>query len=80
MTVKKERAAINRLAKYLHTLGAIDATEILMIEGSRGGAHPRRRDALDALTWKRVRDVARARLHQGPRGRTSPRPPIATWR
>ena len=38
-TVKKERAALNRLAKYLHTLGAIDATEILMIEGSQS-AHP----------------------------------------
>ena len=70
-TVKKERAAINRLAKYLHTLGAIDATEILMIEGSRAAAQPRRRDALDAATWKRVKDGARARLHQGPRGRTS---------
>jgi site-specific recombinase XerD len=70
-TVKKERAAINRLARYLHTLGVIDATEILMIEGSRAGAQPRRRDALDALAWKRVKDVARARLHQGPRGRTS---------
>ena len=70
-TVKKERAAINRLAKYLHTLGAIDATEILMIEGSRAAGQPRRRDALDAATWKRVKDGARARLHQGPRGRTS---------
>jgi site-specific recombinase XerD len=70
-TVKKERAALNRLARYLHTLGAIDATEILMIEGSRGGAQPRRHDALDAATWKRVKDAARARLHQGPRGRTS---------
>jgi integrase len=70
-TVKKERAALNRLARYLHTLGAIDATEILMIEGSRGGVQPRRRDALDALAWRRVKDVARARLHQGPRGRTS---------
>ena len=71
VTVKKERAAINRLARYLHTLGAIDATEIVMIEGSRAGAQPRRRDALDAVTWKRVKDVARARLHQGPRGRTT---------
>ena len=70
-TVKKERAAITRLAKYLHTLGAIDATEILMIEGSRAAAQPRHRDALDAATWKRVKDAARARLHQGPRGRTS---------
>lgn len=70
-TVKKERAAINRLAKYLHTVGVIDATEILMIEGSRGAALSGRRDALDAATWKRVKDAARARLHQGPRGRTS---------
>lgn len=70
-TVKKERAAINRLARYLHTLGAIDATEILMIEGSRPGVAPGRREALDTLTWKRVKDAARARLHQGPSGRTS---------
>jgi hypothetical protein len=55
----------------LHTLGAIDATEILMIEGTRGAAQPRRRDALDAATWKRVKDAARARLYQSPRGRTS---------
>jgi hypothetical protein len=34
-TVRKERAALNRLARYLHALGAIDATEILMIEGTR---------------------------------------------
>ena len=27
-TIKKERAALNRLAKYLHTLGAINATAI----------------------------------------------------
>lgn len=29
---RKERAALNRLARYLHELGAIDATEILMVE------------------------------------------------
>lgn len=29
-TAKKDRAAINRFAKYLHTLRQIDATEILM--------------------------------------------------
>jgi integrase len=70
-TVKKERAAINRLAKYPHTVDAIDATEILMTEGSRAGALPRRRDAFGVVTWKRVKDLARARRHQGPRGRTS---------
>jgi hypothetical protein len=42
-TVKKERAALNRLAKYLHTLGVIDATEILLIEGSRGAGAERKR-------------------------------------
>ena len=42
-----------------------------MIEGTRGAAQPRRRDALDAATWKRVKDAARARLYQSPRGRTS---------
>lgn len=70
-TAKKEHAAINRLANYLHTLGGIDATEILMIAGSRAAARPRRRDPLDAATWKRVKDNVRARLHQGPQGRTS---------
>ena len=71
-TVKKERAALNRLAKYFHQLGAIDATEILMIEGNRGASANRSRDALDAATWKRVKAQARARLAQGPDGRTSP--------
>ena len=85
-TVKKERAVINRLAKYLHTLGAIDATEILMIEGSRAAAQPRRRDALDAATWNRVKDAARARLHQGPRahldsrGASRPRADPRAWK
>ena len=70
-TVKKERAALNRLTRYLHSLGAIDATEILMIEGSRGAGPSPTRDALDQATWDRVKNVARARLVQGPRGRTS---------
>lgn len=76
-TVKKERAAINRLARYMHTKGWIDATEILMIEGTRNGPQPRYREALDEITWRRVKDVARARLHQPPRGRTST---SAAWR
>jgi len=54
-TVKKERSAINRLARYLHTLGAIDATEILMIEGSRADARPRSREALSRERWEQVR-------------------------
>ncbi len=76
-TVKKERAAINRLARYMHTKGWIDATEILMIEGTRNGPQPRYREALDEITWRRVKDVARGRLHQSPRGRTST---SAAWR
>ena len=69
-TVKKERTAINRLAKYLHTLGAIDATQILMIEGSRAAAQPRRPTRWMSPLGNASR-TARARLHQGPRGRTS---------
>ena len=53
------------------SLGATDATEILMIEGSRGAGPSPTRDALDQAMWERVKHVARARLHQGPRGRTS---------
>jgi integrase len=71
-TVRKERAALNRLARYLHALGAIDATEILMIEGTRDTGPAPTRDALDRTTWEHVKHVARARHEQGPRGRTSP--------
>ena len=31
-TVKKERAALRKLARYLHQLGLVDATVILMVE------------------------------------------------
>jgi integrase len=71
-TLKKERAALNRLARYLHTLGAIDATELLMVEvGSEQDAEVRRRDALDEATWQRVKAAARQRLAPGPRSRSS---------
>ncbi len=70
-TVKKERSAINRLARYLHTLGAIDATEILMIEGSRSNGRPRRREALTSERWEQVKDAARARTTADPRRRSS---------
>ncbi len=43
-----------------------------MIERNRGASTNRSRDALDAATWKRVKAQARARLAQGPDGRTSP--------
>jgi site-specific recombinase XerD len=70
-TVKKERAALNRLARYLHTLGAIDATEILMVEtaGARDGTPTR--DALDAATYERVKTLARARLVRSARMRSA---------
>jgi hypothetical protein len=79
-TVKKERAAINRLTKYLHTVGAIDATEILMIEGSRGGAQPggerrwTRPPGAASRTWA-APGCTRARA-----GALLPRPLIAIWR
>lgn len=78
-TVKKERTAINRLAKYLHTLGAIDATQILMIEGSRAAAQPRRRRAgcrhLETRQGRRARGYIKAR-EDAPRELLR----IATWR
>jgi site-specific recombinase XerD len=70
-TIKKERAALNRFAKYLHTLGAIDATAILLVEGSALHERERTRDALDAATWLRVKALARARLSAAPRARAT---------
>lgn len=70
-TVKKERAALNRLARYLHTLGAIDATEILMVETAGLKDSATARDALDADTYARVRALARARLIRSARTRTA---------
>ena len=70
-TVKKERAALNRLARYLHTLGAIDATEILMVETAGLKDAATARDALDAVAWARVRALARARLVRSARTRTA---------
>jgi integrase/recombinase XerC len=71
-TVKKERAALNRLARYLHTLGAIDATEILMVETAGASDKTPARDALDAETYARVKTLARARLVRSARMRTAP--------
>jgi integrase/recombinase XerC len=70
--VKKERAALNRLAKYLHALGAIDATGILMVEATPVRDDARRRDALDEATWRRVKELARGRIVSAPRRRGSP--------
>jgi integrase len=70
-TIKKERAALNRLAKYLHTLAAIDATAILLVEGTALDDRERTRDALDRETWERVKAIARARLNAPPRNRAT---------
>jgi len=64
-TIKKDRAAINRFAKYLHALRAIDATEILMIGGPKMHRAPSTRDSLDSESWQRVRQAARARAGAG---------------
>ena len=54
-TVKKERAALNQIAKYLHLMGVLDATEILMVPTARRtAAEVEDRDALDEQTWMRV--------------------------
>ena len=71
-TVKKERAALNKLAKYLHTIGAIDATEVLMVAGPRPAkGDGQTRDALEADVWKRVKQVARGREAGAASGRAS---------
>jgi site-specific recombinase XerD len=70
-TVKKERAALRKLAKYLHQLGALDATVILMIEIPTVTGHTSERQGLDRRSWERVLTVARARLAGSTRGRGS---------
>ena len=71
-TIKKDRAAINRFVRYLHTLRVIDATEILMIEGPRMHRGASARPALDEASWRRVQAVARARLQPDARQRSTP--------
>jgi len=61
-TVKKERAALRKLARYLHQLQLLDATVILMIEIPTVSDHALARHGLDRESWKRVLTVARARL------------------
>ncbi len=70
-TVKKERAALRKLARYLHQLGRLDATVILMIEIPTVTGHTTVREGLDRRTWERVLTVARARLASSSRGRAS---------
>ncbi len=70
-TVRKERAALNRLAKYLHTTGSINATDILLVEVRQERGSDGAREALDERTWERVKGLARARLVADPRARAS---------
>ena len=64
-TVRKERAALNRLARHLLLIGAIEqrvALEILDVEASTTTGRPRQRPALDPVAWQRVKDRAAARV------------------
>lgn len=70
-TVKKERAALRKLARYLHQLGALDATVILMIEIPTLTGHSTERQGLDRRSWEQVLTIARARLAGSTRGRGS---------
>ena len=70
-TVKKERAALRKLARYLHQLGRLDATVILMIEIPTVTGHTTVRQGLDRRTWEQVLTGARARLVGSTRGRGS---------
>jgi len=79
-TVRKERAALNRLTRYLQLVGAIDHTtalEILDVEAVTVSGRPRQHPGLDEATWQRVKDRAAARvLKLTPAGRASA--PVAT--
>jgi|GEM_PF-5003169 len=79
-TVRKERAALNRLTRYLQLVGAIDQTtalEILDVEAVTISGTPRQRPALDETAWRAVKDRAAARvLELAPAGRASA--PVAT--
>jgi integrase/recombinase XerC len=74
-TVRKERAALNRLTRHLQLIGAIEQTtalEILDVEASTQSGQPRMRPALDEKTWRRVKDRAAARvLELSPAGRAT---------
>ena len=74
-TVRKERAALNRLTRHLQLIGAIDRTvalEILAVEASTRTGTPQVRPALDEQTWQRVKDrVASRVLELSPTGRAT---------
>lgn len=70
-TVKKERAALRKLARYLHQLHLVDATVILMVEIPTVKDLAPPRVGLDRETWERVLAVARARLSPAAQKRSS---------
>ena len=71
-TVKKERAALRELARYLHQLRLIDATvDADGRDPDRHGQRPRAQ-GLDRASWEGVLTVARARLAGSARARCSP--------
>jgi integrase/recombinase XerD len=74
-TVRKERAALNRLARHLQLIGAIDTiayNEITAVEAATTNGAAKIRPALDQATWERVKDRAAARaLELDPSGRAS---------
>ena len=53
-TVKKERAALRKLARYLHQLRLIDATVVLMVEIPTVNDTAPARRGLDRPSWERV--------------------------
>ena len=69
-TVKKERAALRKLARYLHQLRLIDATVVLMVEIPTVNDSAPARRGLDRASWERVLTVA-ARPPQPSRGRAA---------
>ena len=71
-TVNKERAALRKLARYLHQVGLIDATVILMVEIPTIHDTAPARQGLNRQAWEQVLTVARARLAGSPRARCSP--------
>jgi integrase len=74
-TVRKERAALNRLARHLQLIGAIDTltyNEITAVEAATTSGSVKLRPALDQAAWERVKDRAAARtLELDPSGRAS---------
>ena len=71
-TVKKERAALRKLARYLHQLRLIDAIVVLMVEIPTVTATAPARVGLDRPSWEHVLTVARTRLTASARARCSP--------